>query len=542
MRSRRAGLSALAGLGAAACAAPREVGPAVGQVGQAAQTAVSDVGTVVAGPAVTPPTTTAPASTATAGPSHTAPPQLRALWVDAFHDGIKSPAQIDALIKAAQTANANTLIVQVRRRGDAYYSRTTEPRVEDPRLARGFDALQATIDKAHAAQTRIEVQAWLATVALWREKDKPPTDPAHALNRHGAQASGEENWLSLNDRGQAWDTENYALDPGHPAAARYVAGVAEEVARSYDVDGIHLDLVRYAGAEWGYNPVSLERYRRRYGRAEGERPPAPNEARWQQWRRDQVTALMRRVYLDCLAVNQRLKMSAAVIGWGAGPVDDASWRRTSAYTNVFQDWKGWLEEGIVDLLMPMNYDDEANDEQREWFDRWIEWERRLAGKRQVAAGVGLFLNKPEAGLSQVRRALKAVNGVALYSYAVTNAPRRGSDDPEAPNEQVYAALGAGDGAPFAGVAPVPAMPWKDQPAAMLRGTATVGGAPLDGATLQLVGPGRVTTTTDGSGYFGAVDVPPGTYAVTAMHERTVRWTGSIELAAGKVTTLDVNAA
>ena len=535
---RRAALTA-AGAWTTACAAPREAVPA-------AETVVSSVATMANAPATTAqPTaapTTSPASTPSQAPSYTAPAQLRALWVDAFHDGIKSPAQIDALIKAAQTANVNTLIVQVRRRGDAYYNRTSEPRVEDARLARGFDALQATIEKAHAAQPRLEVHAWLATVALWREKEKPPSDAAHALNRHGVSAPGDENWLSLNDRGQAWDTENYALDPGHPAAARYIAGVAEEVARGYEVDGIHLDLVRYAGAEWGYNPVSVARYRRRYGLAEGARPPAPSEVRWQQWRRDQVTALVLRVYLDCLAVNPRLKMSAAVIGWGAGPVDDASWRRTSAYSNVFQDWKGWLEEGIVDLLLPMNYDDEANDEQQGWFDRWIEWERRLVGKRHVAVGVGLFLNKPEAGLAQVRRALKAVNGAALYSYAVTNAPRRGRDDPETPNEQVYMALGAGEGAVFAGVAPVPAMPWKDQPAAMLRGAMMAGGTALDGATLQITGPGRVTTTTDGHGYFGAVDVPPGAYAVTATYEGAVRWTRSVELAAGRVTTLDVSAA
>ena len=47
------------------------------------------------------------------------PPELRALWVDAFHEGIRSPKEADELVAAARRANLNTLIVQVRRRGDA---------------------------------------------------------------------------------------------------------------------------------------------------------------------------------------------------------------------------------------------------------------------------------------------------------------------------------------------------------------------------------------------------------------------------------------
>ena len=51
----------------------------------------------------------------------TDPPELRALWADAFHDGFKSPEQVDALVAWARAANLNALFVQVRRRGDAYY-------------------------------------------------------------------------------------------------------------------------------------------------------------------------------------------------------------------------------------------------------------------------------------------------------------------------------------------------------------------------------------------------------------------------------------
>ena len=52
-------------------------------------------------------------------------PEIRAFWVDAFHDGAKTPAQVDQLIADALQSNVNTLIVQVRRRGDSYYNKTT---------------------------------------------------------------------------------------------------------------------------------------------------------------------------------------------------------------------------------------------------------------------------------------------------------------------------------------------------------------------------------------------------------------------------------
>jgi hypothetical protein len=403
------------------------------------------------------------------------------------------------------------------------------------------------------------VHAWIATVALWNNQRRPPASPAHTFNRHGPTAAGNDHWLSVDTRGEAWDGDNYMLDPGHPDAARYMADVAVELASSYDVDGVHLDLVRYAGAQMGYNPTSLARYRRRFGITAGADPPSRSDPRWQQWRRDQVTALVRRIYLDCLAVKPGLKVIASVIGWGSGPVDDRTWRGTSAYGDVFQDWLGWLQEGIVDVALPMNYDDEANPEQRAWFDRWLAWERTHQGKRHVAPGVGLFLNAPEAGLSQVRRALapgpggERLAGVALYSYAVTNAPPKGSELPTTPNAQFYPWLSgapAPSGAPspapgeppFVGLAVPPDMPWKRTPGAFVRGAAIFQGEPLDGASVRLDGPGgtSVTLQTDGNGYFGAPDLPPGAYTATLMDGATVRARAAVDLPAGVVTTMTLS--
>ena len=91
--------------------------------------------------------------------SAAAAPQYRALWVDAFHPGIKSAAQIEKLVADAKRANVNTLIVQVRKRGDAYFNKSIEPRASDIQGPIDFDPLAYLLRLAHSATPRIEVHA-----------------------------------------------------------------------------------------------------------------------------------------------------------------------------------------------------------------------------------------------------------------------------------------------------------------------------------------------------------------------------------------------
>src|ERR1700730_14418448 len=104
-----------------------------------------------------------PAPTPSPSPIVLGPSQYRALWVDAFHDGMKSPAQVEKLVADAHRANLNALIVQVRKAGDAYFNRSDEPRASDIQGPPDFDPLAYVIQLAHASIPRIEVHAWLNT-------------------------------------------------------------------------------------------------------------------------------------------------------------------------------------------------------------------------------------------------------------------------------------------------------------------------------------------------------------------------------------------
>ncbi len=492
----------------------------------------------------------------------TARPEVRALWVDAFRDGIKTSEQIDQLIQNSLNANINTLIVQIRRRGDAYYNNSLEPRTEDPDLLPGFDALQYLIDKAHA--NKIEVHAWLNTLVACKNDDFPK-DPNHVWNLHGPEASGRDNWVSyyrtLNKNGKGWSDKlnpSYFLDPGHPDLLDYTVDVHLHVVKNYDIDGLHLDYSRYAGMGWGYNPTSIARYNARYG-ATGM--PEPDDPQWADWRREQTADLVKKIYLKAIALKPNLKVSSAVITWGDGPITTCDWEKTRAYTEVFQDWRRWLEEGIIDQVMPMNYFSEWNPKQQYWYDKWIEWEKNHQYGRQIVIGPGIFTQYIEQSLEQIRRA-KAPSaignygaGVALFSYGASHAysnkdfekHKDSKDLPRQPhpflpetNNWLFQLLSK-EGCYtdpvlktdvitqpiFPTPAEIPDLPWKTNPTkGYLMGTIV---GPFGNAydhwkvkveSVSFEGSQQIyhEVYTDGSGWFGLAELPPGEYRVSVVED------------------------
>jgi len=455
--------------------------------------------------------TTAPPLVPTTTPLPQDPPELRALWVDAFHDGFKTPEQVDRLIAWARHANLNALFVQVRKRGDSYYLKSLEPQAED--LAPGFDALQYLIERAHQGPQRLQVHAWLATLPIWHQRDTFPLDPRHALNQHGFGAEAGDAWLMYRDDGEAWagigSAGIYYVDPGNPDAMRHTTNVYLHVLRNYDVDGIHLDQVRYYEGQplrWGYNPTSVARFLTRFDR-DPESVPDATDPDWVAWRREQVTALVRRIYLETKALKPHVAVTAAVVTWGKGPLTADDWQRQPAYATVLQDWRGWLQEGIVDYVLPMDYYREV-EQQAEWFDTWTRWAVGNAGKRGVVLGLGSYLNPAEGALAQLSRAraLGAL-GVALYSYAV---PTR---DLENASDEDRAAFATRLRSVFAKPAPVPALAWMNQPSS---GGVLVEISGREGLSVVLDdGNGvRRTWRTDGVGIAGSHDVPPGAYVLS----------------------------
>lgn len=435
--------------------------------------------------------------------------QLRAFWVDALNPGFYNHPQVDELVANVVRAGANTIIVQARRHGDAWYNNSFEPRAADPRLAPAaeFDPLGYLIEKAHSQG--IQVHAWLVVSVSCRPKDRLWGHPQHLCTAHGPAAQGAERWTTATFGGQQVGD----LDYGHPSSISYLERVVQQLLTAYPgLDGLHWDYIRFAGKDYGYNQVSLDRFNSAYGRPAGSRP-APDDPAWAQWRRDRVTELARRLYIRAKAIKPTVQVSAATITWG-GAGNNGNFAASAAYERVFQDWPAWLEEGILDFAVPMAYFEEGVPRNRGWYDGWLDFSRARQGRRAIVAGVGAWLNTPEQNIGQAQRALapdaagRALAGVAFFSYAN---PRSGVSDESrrAFMDQLRATV-------FAQPARAPAWPWIAAPSTgMLQGIASVEGQVAGGAKVTLIRDGQWLRDigASGDGWFGAVELPPGSYTV-----------------------------
>lgn len=525
----------------------------------------------------------------------------RAFWVDTFNTTLNNHTDIVNVVNNAKRANANMILAQVRRRGDAWYLNTTEPKPDFVPIAAGFDPLADMIATAHAEG--IEVHAFVILGAVWNKNPNfapsstlgLPTNPNHVFNRHGGYnpatqqiVPGPNNWLTrtllpdgggITFQGHRFGND-FWLDFGHPDAAAYSVDVLMELVNNYNIDGLHLDRIRYPefsatgqtptnGTNIGYNQRSVERFQTKNNIPVGSTPPATGNPAWSQWRRDQVSNLVRRVYLNAIKVRPNIKVSAALIAFGGGP---ANWNSAEAYWRVYQDWRSWTEEGILDIAIPMNY--KRDDTQSGLFNTWNEWIKNHQYNRTAMIGLGSYLNSVEGNLRQIRRSRapsalgNTTSGVAFFSMAntnvaVTNNPFSippGQNTPVRSFNEFASALTTGRSinglvnyedpilnpiAVFAQPVSVPILQWKAAPTKghlmgfarradnTILDTASVTITNLDTNTVVR------TTATDGGGFYGGVDLTPGNYLVKAVLNNDTVYSCTAVVSAGIVTTADL---
>ncbi len=533
--------------------------------------------------------------------------EYRGFWVDTFNTTLNNHTDVVTVVTRAKSANANAIFAQVRRRGDAWYITPHEPKFVN--IAPGFDPLADLITTAHAEG--IEVHAYVIMSAIHSSAATPPAitlpaSPLHVFHHHGGYdpvtqtvVPGPNNWLTrtlLPDSGNAISFNGHKfgndfwLDFGHPDAAAYTVNVLMHLVNNYNIDGLHLDRIRYPeftasgqtpanGTNIGYNTTSVERFNTRHERTG---IPATGDPLWMQWRRDQVTNVVRRLYLNVVKEKPHVKISASLIAFGGGPTTEPLWNSAEAYWRVYQDWRAWTEEGILDIAIPMNYKREHLPAQATQFQTWNEWTRNHQYNRSALIGLVNFINPIEGTLRQVRSALQpstatgnSVQGVVFFSMANSNSvATNGSTTtpitnpfaipPSVTPVRTFAEFASGlvtggsvngmiryesaaaNPVPiFAEPASIPVHSWKVAPTkGHLMGFARrADNTPLDTATVTISDLATQsvvrTTATDGGGFYGAVDLEPGSYQVKAVLGSTTLYACSATVAAGQVTTADL---
>ena len=303
--------------------------------------------------------------------------EVRAVWLTTLggldwpksyaHDGmgiLKQQEDLCNMLDQLQAINVNTVLFQTRVRATTAYPSELEPWEGSlsgvPGKTPGWDPLQFAIDECH--RRGMELHAWVVAI------------PIGKWNTIGCKTMRK--WYpSLVKR---IGDEGY-MNPEAYGTADYIANICEEITTRYDIDGIHLDYIRYPETWKG----------RKY--------------------HENITRIVR-------SVNQRVKRHKPWVKMSCSPIGkygNLSRYRSGgwdAYNRVAQDAQGWLREGLMDQLYPMMYFSGNN-----FYPFAIDWQEQSYG-RTIVSGLGTYMLHPYERnwpLSEVKRQLSVTRELGI---------------------------------------------------------------------------------------------------------------------------------
>lgn len=280
--------------------------------------------------------------------------EVRAVWLTTI-GGIDWPhsystttqkAELISILDQLQQAGINTVLIQTRVRATTIFPTTTEPwdgcLTGHPGTSPGYDPLQMCIDECH--RRGMECHAWIVTI------------PVGKWNGTGCKQLRQKYPTLIKKIGD----EGY-MNPEMPQTGDYLANFCAEVTRKYDVDGIHLDYIRYP-----------ETWKLKVSRTQG---------------RQYITDIVRKINRAVKGLKPWIKLSCSPIG----KYDDLTRYKSSGWnanTTVCQDAQGWLRDGLMDALFPMMYFQGNN-----FFPFAVDWLEHSYG-RMVVPGLAVYMMHP----------------------------------------------------------------------------------------------------------------------------------------------------
>ncbi|GHV57119.1 hypothetical protein FACS1894182_05160 [Bacteroidia bacterium] len=287
--------------------------------------------------------------------------EIRAVWLtsiygldwpdkpfqDTYDINDQQEALIDILDKL-EAAHFNMVFLQTRLRGDVIYNSNIEPVSPYVQGVKNtwskYDALAFAVAECH--KRGLECHAWFVTYPLTNTL----TVKQHQDN---VQRSGKE----------------FYMDPGDPETNTYLVSLIEEIVDRYDIDGIHLDYIRYPD---NANAFQDQATYRRYGKGLTK----------SEWRRENINRFVYQVYDEVKSRKPWVQVSSSV--FGMYDKIEGKKRNHATATGVYQDPEKWLQEGKQDFIVPMMY--HSGDL---FFPFLRDWQTRSHG-RWIVPGLGVY--------------------------------------------------------------------------------------------------------------------------------------------------------
>ena len=339
----------------------------------------------------------------------------RCLWI--VRESMYNEKMINSALVYAYQSGYNIVFIQVRGRGYAFYNSDIVPK--HPKIATEFDPLDYAVTLGHALG--IEVHAWMNSYILWSSKT-PPENPEHLYHT-------QKGWTEANIHGkidsqiklsepQSPQWEGVYLSPTHPEVNPYLLSVYSEIINSYNIDGIHLDYIRFQDEVYGYNKSGMAVFENIYDInprdiVRGIISPRFGWSQefvdsmyvaWDKFRRDAVTELVRNIYHEVHKPGHNIKLSAAV----KPNIIDAKYR-------WYQEWDKWVQEGIIDFVVPMNYFKEIRD-----FNNSVQIMKSNLVQEElemVVIGVSTYNQDAQSAADKILLArLNGFKGVSIFSW------------------------------------------------------------------------------------------------------------------------------
>lgn len=239
--------------------------------------------------------------------------------------------QLDEL----QKTGINCIIFQVRPEGDALYPSRLEPWSRYLSGQQGvapnpyWDPLQWMITECH--RRGMELHAWINP---YRAKTK------------GTPALTSPYYRQHPDRFFEYDGL-WIFDPGIPENRQYICHVACDIARRYDIDGLHIDDYFYPYPVAGKaipDDASYKKYGGGMNRGD--------------WRRKNVNDFMRDMHDSLQAVKPWVKFGVSPFGIYRNQRNDVNGSATNGlqnYDDLYADVLEWIRQGWVDYNVPQIY-------------------------------------------------------------------------------------------------------------------------------------------------------------------------------------------